>query len=587
MDMEKSYFQNTKIKRVVVLGSTEHQDALVERLIELDARMSSLQQSGSDEQSSSSVDTINLDSIKTEGPSMIAMRQACILSPLMSKRQKLELLTVEARVRTRELNFIREVSRDSEETKRDEDDELTIPEQSDSETEGSSSTSVPSGIELDEVIQVTRHETFGHQRQKDYNIKPKERLFRRPKVRQYFYNGVLHRSSEEFRTTWLETFVDLLYVGVFCKAGLIVMQEQSWDAFQRFMFLMVPLIEHWKSFTQHNNWIYHGMDLYHKVHTFLIMTSLMIMGNSLTNAFSSTPDFNTSTIFVASFIIARVFLIIVQMVTIYVFNRKFWTSAVVFVVFPLFSLAPYVFLLVFPVNDIEHTAERLGALYVNALGVVAVSFLYDTKTRSLESTAWIMILALMIGANLNHLYFRSEGGSHYQHALRRVWYTGVLWHFIHYPIVIFTLSLGGIMSAMITSRFDEAEGKPEAFTLHDHWKNIFFVSIGAIYFCFLVLRVLHLEHPEPKAEKDSKKEEEDGLVKPRKLKIKTRMPNLSFKQRVLMIAVFTIILLAVGIAVPEWTVDGCFLFVAGISTLSVVLMEWGILKRAKKTEIEV
>ncbi|KAI9335485.1 bacterial low temperature requirement A protein-domain-containing protein [Obelidium mucronatum] len=576
--------------------------------------------------------SVSLDKLSS-APSMVAMRQACVLSPLLSRSQKLELLSIEARVRMQELNFIREVARKSSESDTERgDSSLEIADHDDSEPDGSSTLSTPSDIELDQVIRITKHETFGVQQQREYSIKPKERLFRRPKVRQYFHNNVLHRSSEELRTSWLEIFVDLLYVGVFCKAGTIIIEEQSWDAFERFLFLMVPLIEHWKAFTQHNNWLYHE-DLYHKIHTFLIMTSLMIMGNDLKSAFSSTPETNTSTTYVASFIIARIFIIIVQVVAIVFFNRKFWASAVTFVMMPVLELVPYFALLALPVNgdesrdtlryslwwvgtigimvlpmltvaitmyaspafkvtriaiNIEHTAERLGALYVIALGVVAVSFLYDTQSRTLESVVWVMILALLIGANLNHMYFRSEGGSHYQHALRRVWYTGVLWHFIHYPLVIFTLSLGAIMSAMITSRFDIAGGKEKPMELRADWKNLFFASLGSVYACFLVLRMLHLEHPE-EARKDKSaaaatdSSQNDGIPKS-KNRLKTRVPNLSSTARLILLFVFTVLLFGVGIGIHEdhWSVDKCFGFGAAVTLASVVLMEWGILKRARK-----
>jgi hypothetical protein len=64
------------------------------------------------------------------------------------------------------------------------------------------------------------NEMFGKlQSVREYDIKKKERLFRKPKLRQYYLNGVLHRSKEEFRTSSMELFADLIYVGAFGKAG--------------------------------------------------------------------------------------------------------------------------------------------------------------------------------------------------------------------------------------------------------------------------------------------------------------------------------------------------------------------------------
>ncbi|KAJ3109455.1 hypothetical protein HK100_003296 [Physocladia obscura] len=244
-------------------------------------------------------------------------------------------------------------------------------------------------------------------------------------------------------------------------------------------------------------------------------------------------------------------------------------------------------------SDIEHMAERTGALYVFALGVVAVSFLFTMKNSGADSVVGVMILALLIGYNLNHIYFRSEAGSHYKHALRRAWYTGILWTFFHYPLVIATLSLGAIMSPMINIRFSAAEQIVPVETLHSDYKNIYFGSLGVCYLCFAALKILHQEHPDQTPDKtkqpdnklsDNSRGDSGGggteiaeskqLIKKKKHK-RNKVPNLSHNTRIALVAALTCLIFAVGFGVSEkyWSVDSMFGFGAAVTSFSVFMME--------------
>ncbi|KAJ3065109.1 hypothetical protein HDU99_004272 [Rhizoclosmatium hyalinum] len=432
------------------------------------------------------------------------------------------------------------------------------------------------------------------------------------------------------RSTWYEMFVDLLYVGVFTKAGLFISTEQSWEAFTKFVFVMIPLISHWHNFTMYNNSVSHE-DLYMKFHFLFICISAMVMGNTIVNSFSPDPASNTSATFLLSYICARLYIHCAQFVVCFVFDRRFSKAMTPVLIFRALSIVPHAIILAFPTNgtterdntrwglwwfgsvmelihpfisipvmralpnvnfrvaiNIEHIAERTGILYTYALGVVAVTFLYDTKSQHIQLVMGVMILALIIGNNLNHLYFRHESGNHFKHAMRRAWYTGLGWTFIHYPLVIATLSLGAVMSVMITVRFNQAENIVDSpIALKNEWKNIYFVSLGAIYFCFMSLGLLHQNQPPtPKKtteEKQALKDESETKVKTKKLKIRTRMPNLSQEKRCIIILALTMVIVVVGVAVPEqyWSVEGMFGFGAGITSFSVFMMEWAILKKAK------
>lgn len=48
------------------------------------------------------------------------------------------------------------------------------------------------------------------ERPDDFAVTFQDVIYKRPVVKQYFKNGVLHRSPEEHKTTWLELFFDLI-----------------------------------------------------------------------------------------------------------------------------------------------------------------------------------------------------------------------------------------------------------------------------------------------------------------------------------------------------------------------------------------
>ncbi|KAJ3392588.1 hypothetical protein HDU84_003837 [Entophlyctis sp. JEL0112] len=635
----------TKYKRLVLLGSQNHQDVLIDRIAELDSKIGTIE--------------------SADGPiDPTHFTPACFLDPRVEydRAHLINKLKQESLQRTQELEFIRlnctNRPQSSSSTYADvsdlENDKVARDTAATTDSTGvNESLSTPSEPTLDpeemlETMRVT-HETFGEvEMLREYTIKRKEKLFRKPRVRQFFSGNVLHRSTQEMHSSWTEIYCDLLYVGVFSKAGLLVTNNQSWNSVLNFVFLMVPSLTHWMQFTSYNNLIHHE-DLYLKIHTFILMVSLMLMGNSLVHAFDSSPGTNTSAVFLASYIFSRVYLIVAQLFVIWVFNSKFRLSTTPNLAMRSISIIPYAVLCAFPVDgtemrermrtalwtfaslieicspfvyipimrytmkrvnakhrpavNIEHTSERTGALYVIALGTVATTFLYDSRsTAQFGDAVGVMALALLIGMNLNHLYFRAEAGSHFKHAMRRTWYTGTSWSLVHIPLVISTLTLGSVMFAMIQTRFSIIENSVPPVALGSDYKDIYFVSLGVIYLCFIALQLLHQEHPQPK-ETDAARsnstsqsngtsaessdaflvKEEQPLTAPRHQRRRRhrKMPNLSRKARLAVLGLSVAVFLGVGLAVSEsaWSVESMLGISAGVTTVSVFAMEWGILMR--------
>ncbi|KAL2917381.1 hypothetical protein HK105_203045 [Polyrhizophydium stewartii] len=342
-----------------------------------------------------------------------------------------------------------------------------------------------------EAIHVTA-ETFGKMLKiRKFEIKHKERLFRRPKVRQFFFEGVLYRSGEELKTTWAELFMDLIYVSVIAKTGHQVAPPPTWAGVNKFALLIFPVLQHWYNVMFYNNHFFHE-DLYHKILMFISMGGIVLMGNSAASAFDPDPAINTSAIFIYAYVISRVVLMISRVVIMFYFEKRFKHSSELQTFLALFSLFPFIAILALPVNgtkerenlryglwwlgniieflliglivaasrllqpkyfiavNIEHLTERNGLLFVITLGEIVNAFLYDSRSSTISMASLLTLLALLMAVCLNGLYFRSEGSEHFRHALRRHWTTGASWNALHFPLYVATITLGAATMALIT-----------------------------------------------------------------------------------------------------------------------------------------
>jgi low temperature requirement protein LtrA len=60
---------------------------------------------------------------------------------------------------------------------------------------------------------------------------------KRPRIRQYFVNGVLHRSKNERRVTWDELFFDLIFVAMTASVGHVLSSNASIEGVQYYISL--------------------------------------------------------------------------------------------------------------------------------------------------------------------------------------------------------------------------------------------------------------------------------------------------------------------------------------------------------------
>jgi low temperature requirement protein LtrA len=84
-----------------------------------------------------------------------------------------------------------------------------------------------------------------------------------------------------------------------------------------------------------------------------------------------------------------------------------------------------------PIN-IEHMAERYGLFTILVLGELVVAAM--SKLSQTANSYGSAICALLMSLGLQWIYFDIEAGKQEIHAMRRKWFTGVIWSEIHMPL---------------------------------------------------------------------------------------------------------------------------------------------------------
>ncbi|CAG8512414.1 1861_t:CDS:10 [Funneliformis mosseae] len=126
-----------------------------------------------------------------------------------------------------------------------------------------------------------------------------DRLMRKPRVRQYFHAGTLHREAEERRVNFTELFWDLIFVAVIGNLGHVLVEDVSLVNIERFILTFYPIWRIWYDMTLYLN-MYSSDDLLEKFLLFFEMVLVITMGSHASDLFGETTH-----IFLISFVIAR------------------------------------------------------------------------------------------------------------------------------------------------------------------------------------------------------------------------------------------------------------------------------------------
>ncbi|KAJ6591104.1 hypothetical protein DFH09DRAFT_193521 [Mycena vulgaris] len=139
----------------------------------------------------------------------------------------------------------------------------------------------------------------------------------------------------------------------------------------------------------------------------------------------------------------------------------------------------------FPAINIEHHVERLGAFVIVVLGEMVVSVFFTTSgTIGLNLESGRALMGLMIAFNLNWLYFGSQACKHFIHAIRRHWFTGFVFTFLHLPLCMSLLLASSAINRLVTSDSIDSE-------LGGGLKWFFGAGLGVSIWTMATIGVLH------------------------------------------------------------------------------------------------
>jgi hypothetical protein len=205
--------------------------------------------------------------------------------------------------------------------------------------------------------------------------------------------------------------------------------------------------------------------------------------------------------------------------------------------------------------NIEHFTERHGLWMVIVMGEVVVGFLVDNNSKSMTGNFY-SVACFLISTCFYWLYFRAETSSHFQHAIRRHWLTGISWSLIHVPLSMSFVVLGVSISALLGSIYQEgskfiskAELPPGA--LPKEVQSMYCLSVMAIHFSLAVMGLLHQE------------------AKPGTKLTANVSKNIRIVSRVIVGALF------LGLAFVQMSPESLILLLAGFGTIEVILEEYG------------
>ncbi|CAG8543727.1 12173_t:CDS:10 [Cetraspora pellucida] len=374
-----------------------------------------------------------------------------------------------------------------------------------------------------------------------------ERLTRKPRVRQYWYKGVLHREADERSSSYSELFWDLIFVAVVSNLGSMLIHDIS------------------KNDTCAHLNIYSSEDLIEKFLLLWEMVLLIVMGTHASDIFDS-----TAAIFISSYVLARLtyaLLYVVYAMWIPMFRIHFTTTAwgiiipsiiwfaaifaqnnfvimlwvsVAFGFVPLYyrygtkNPANHIHTRDFESADeptltmdstklsppsphkamktkgtefhwkwtdmfsilkiteyrtavnIEHYSERLGLFTVVCLGESIFSVIYASLNKYPDVFLAKAILGLVIAYSLHWIYFDVDASRQYQHALRRHVITGLLFGLIHIPLNMSLIAFGSSLGRIVTlADFPDAENTPKPKSLREagETESSEFSTPLAILFC--------------------------------------------------------------------------------------------------------
>ncbi len=374
---------------------------------------------------------------------------------------------------------------------------------------------------------------------------PADILYKAPRVRQYFVKDRLYREKEEHKTSWLELFFDLIFVGIVAQIGHFWAVDPSWKRAAEMLVVFSPVWRILQDANTMNGNFDTGEDLFSKLFTFVIMSLAVGMGTSAYNVWYLGYA-STGVLFYAFYLVSRLVFIVLTLAYSRMFPQwsyqlvsqsivmavpcVFWIASICvaqtkdnwslllglrmtgmimeFAMFWAYALSLRYYSTLFKkpppqtriAMNLEHSAERQGLFIIVVLGEMVVALIYPNSgtleyPASLDSRYWKAVLGLLVTLCIQWLYF--DGVNRIKtHAMRRHSVSGVLWGTLHFPFSAFLLMAGASMAALVTSKDNgpavgrRAEEAPTQLAANQIWG--FVAPLAASLFTLTCISFTHL-----------------------------------------------------------------------------------------------
>lgn len=341
------------------------------------------------------------------------------------------------------------------------------------------------------------------------------RLLRRPEALQFHYKGDLYKVTGERASGIFELFLDLLYVATLSLFSAEVSENPNGLHIAKYVIIFFHAYQIW-SYLREIFDNYYTDDILQRALILFCMACMMVFANNASKI-GTEEDSDDAAYYAAvgSYLLVHGVLIIFWLFT-SLFIREHFVRMRFLGLFNIISFGIrcgllgakswqlraglacaalgvellfwiYIYSPLFARHDqtefstavnIEHTSDRMTALYIIVLGEFLNSCIIDAPAAfGVHQAAGRAILVLIIAFCLNWLYVHNDGSVKNTHAIRRSTVSAILYFYIHEPLSAALILSGDAAAEFIKE--DQLESR-----------NLFWVFCSGISIGILCLWVL-------------------------------------------------------------------------------------------------
>lgn len=297
---------------------------------------------------------------------------------------------------------------------------------------------------------------------------PRSVFFTRPYALLYFHSNKLYRMRREHASSFVELFLDLLYVGIVANLATTATEHASAALLLQYCLLFMGAFAVWADLREYTNH-YFNDDLSQRLYMLVVICWLIVYANNAGTVLESHAD---TAMVVVPYMACRMQLVAIMFfysfwipehraqMRLYVVGQcivtPIWTAVIfiptrakvgvsiaLFVVQEVVMVGAHTRLVRERITksayalavNIEHEVERHSAFYVIAIG----EFLFKVVSNSpagdgIHNTLWRTLMVAIIAYILMTLYFNGDGSVSGTHPLRRAAWSGTIWLYGHIPL---------------------------------------------------------------------------------------------------------------------------------------------------------